>query len=331
MRLATVEVKNPSTISESKDGRLILISDDNQFGCYAPSKWPTLMSAIESWNESYNELSKIQKQLNVGALKNESFPLNSITFKAPLPRTYCWLDGSAFIQHIILVRKARNADLPEDLLTIPLMYQGISDTLLGPNEPIKLLDESWGLDFEGEIAIITDEVPMGVSENEATSHIKLILLMNDISLRNLIPKELSTGFGFFHGKPSSSFAPFAITPDELGKYWMNNRVHLPLESWLNNKKFGSPNAGEMHFSFAQLIVHGARTRKLSPGTIIGSGTVSNKDESVGSSCLAEKRTIEKIHTGQIQTPFMKVGDCIKMQVNINGKNIFGSIEQEVVE
>jgi fumarylacetoacetate (FAA) hydrolase len=329
MRLATIEVQNPTNHSEKIDGRLILVSDCRKKFCYASDKFKTLLSAIESWGSASEELKIKQTLLNSNSSELETFNIESAKFKAPLPRTYAWLDGSAFIQHVILVRKARGAEPPEDLLTVPLMYQGISDTLIGPFDPIILKDELWGMDFEGEVAVVVDDVPMGVSEDKAKNHIKLIMLMNDVSLRNLIPKELATGFGFFHGKPSSSFAPFAVTPDELGAAWNDCKVHLPLESWLNEEPFGHPNASEMHFSFAKLISHAAKTRALTAGTIIGSGTVSNKDESVGSSCLAEKRMLEIINTGTASTPFMKKGDKIKFDMKLNGKSIFGQINQIV--
>ena len=218
---------------------------------------------------------------------------------------------------------------PETLRTIPLMYQGISDSFLTPTEDIPLLDPGHGLDFEGEVGVITDRVPMGIKEKEARGHIKLLVLINDISLRGIIPGELKQGFGFLQGKPASSFAPFALTPSELGDSWREDRVHLPLLSELNGQWFGHPNANEMHFSFAQLIAHGARTRSFHPGTILGSGTVSNEDERVGSSCLAEKRMLEKIRNGEAKTPFMKVGDTIKIQMkDRRGNDLFGVIEQE---
>ena len=230
-----------------------------------------------------------------------------------------------------MVRKARGAEVPPELKTIPLMYQGISDSFLTPTEDIPLLDFAHGLDFEGEVGVITDEVPMGVSEEKASDHIKLLILINDISLRGIIPGELKMGFGFLQGKPASSFAPMAVTCDELGDAWKNDRIHLPFLSFSNGEWFGHPDAGAMHFSFAKLICHAARTRRLHAGTIIGSGTVSNEDKNVGSSCLAEKRMLEKIEEGEIKTPFMKEGDTIKMEMkDRSGKDIFGTIEQRVV-
>lgn len=326
MKLATVR---PTTniYGSEKDGRLIIVSADNSRGCLVP-KWETMLSCMESWDLAEPELRQISSKLNNKS--GESFSMDSVSLMAPFPRTWAWLDGSAFVQHVILVRKARGAEPPEDLLTVPLMYQGVSDNLMGPTDPIPLEDESYGMDFEGEIAIVTDTVPMGTKSENASAHIKLLLLMNDVSLRNLIPRELATGFGFFHGKPASSFAPFAVTPDELGDAWSGGRVHLALESSLNGAQFGHPNAGEMHFSFEQLIEHAAKTRSLSAGTILGSGTVSNKDETVGSSCLAEKRMLEKIHTGTSTTPFMKVGDFVELDMVRGGVSIFGKIAQKVV-
>lgn len=321
MRLATIKD------SSSRDGKLLVVSDDGKFGSEVPG-WATLLSAIQDWARAEPVLRETAEKLH--RRECQTISLDAARFCAPLPRTFAWLDGSAFIQHVILVRKARGAEPPEDLFTVPLMYQGVSDLLLGPTDTIPLVDPSHGMDFEGEIAVVTDFVPMGTKASEASQHIKLVLLMNDVSLRGLIPRELATGFGFFHGKPASSFAPFAVTPDALGSAWKDGRLHLELMSWLNGAQYGHPNAGEMHFSFEQLIEHAAKTRHLSAGTIIGSGTVSNKDESVGSSCLAEKRMLEQIHTGNIKTPFMNVGDTIEMEVFQDGRSIFGRIAQQVV-
>jgi fumarylacetoacetate (FAA) hydrolase len=275
-------------------------------------------------------LQNIASRLNAGTWE-ETLPVDQLSFKAPLPRTWSLLDGSAFIQHVILVRKARGAEPPADLFSVPLMYQGISDNLLGANDPIPLLDSTFGLDFESEIAIITDHVPQGTKACDAASHIKLILLMNDITLRELIPRELATGFGFFHSKPASSFSPFAVTPEELGDAWRDGRVHLPLFTYLNGTLFGSPSAGEMYFSFFDLIEHAAKTRHLSPGTIIGSGTVSNENRSTGSSCIVEKRMLEIIETGSATTRYLKPDDTLEITTLLNGRNLFGSIIQRVVQ
>ena len=331
MKVATIRIDNPKTQLESRDGALVVVSHDAKRLAKVPnSEYPSLARALEQWDDALVRLQDIFSQLELGKWQ-DTLASESVSFMAPLPRTYAWLDGSAFIQHIILVRKARGAEPPETLETVPLMYQGISDTLKGPNDDILAIDEAHGIDFEAEVGVVLSDVPMATKAADAAQYIKLIVLMNDVSLRNLIPAELAAGFGFFHGKPSTSFAPFAITPDELGSAWRDTKVHLPLVSILNDKPFGEPNAGEMHFSFAQLIEHAAKTRALSAGTIIGSGTVSNRDESVGSSCLAEKRMLEKIHAGEIQTPFMKFGDRIELEMFKDGKSLFGRIDQRVAK
>lgn len=327
MKLATLHPSSSPVSASAKDGRLVVVSDDLSQGVIS-EKYPTLLEAIQNWKIAAPELEALSNNISKSS---DAFSLSGKRFMAPLPRTFSWLDGSAFIQHVILVRKARGAEPPEDLFTVPLMYQGVSDPLLGPNDNIEVASEEYGIDFEGEVAVVVDDVPMGTSAKDAKSHIKLLLLMNDVSLRNLIPRELATGFGFFHGKPSSSFAPCAVTPESLGEYWNNGKLHLPLESYLNGEKFGSPNASEMHFSFYELIAHAAKTRALTAGTIIGSGTVSNQDESVGSSCLAERRMLEQINTGSPKTPFMKFGDTIEMDIKKGGKSIFGRISQKVVQ
>ena len=250
---------------------------------------------------------------------------------SPLPRAYQWADGSAYVNHVELVRKARGAEMPDNFWTNPLMYQGGSDSFLAPNDDIVVNDVAYGVDFEAEVAVITDDVPMGVSIQDAEQHIQLLLLVNDVSLRNLIPDELAKGFGFFQSKPSSSFSPVVITLDEIEKYWKDARVHLPLRSHLNGKLFGKPNAGvDMTFSFAELIAHAAKTRPLCAGTIIGSGTVSNLDRSQGSSCIAEKRMLEIIAGGKAATPFMAAGDVIRIEMlDEQNQSLFGAIEQTV--
>jgi fumarylacetoacetate (FAA) hydrolase len=286
---------------------------------------------MDNWKVFKPQLEELYKSLNSGTATG-SFDIQEQDLHSPLPRTFQWADGSAFIHHIKLVRMARNAPLPETLETVPLMYQGGSDTFLAPREPIPQLDFSHGTDLEGEVGIITGDVPMGVSAEDALKYIELFVIINDVSLRGLIPDELKAGFGFFQGKPSSAFAPFAVTADELGEAWRDGRIHLPLLVEINGEFFGKAGAGEMHFHFGQLIAHAARTRKLSAGTIIGSGTVSNEDRSKGSSCLAEKRMLEKIDEGTIKTPFLKVGDRVKIEMHdATGANIFGTIEQEVVK
>jgi fumarylacetoacetate (FAA) hydrolase len=259
-------------------------------------------------------------------------PFDPAHAAAPLPRAYQWADGSAYVTHVELVRKARNAEMPQSFWTDPLMYQGGSDNFIGARDPILAADESWGIDFEGEIAVITDDVTMGTAADSAETHIKLLMLVNDVSLRNLIPGELSKGFGFFQSKPATAFSPVAVTPDELGEAWSGGKVHLPLHVVFNDMEFGRPNAGEdMTFSFPQLIAHAAKTRALAAGTIIGSGTVSNSDHSAGSACLAERRTLETIEHGAPKTPFMKFGDRVRIEMfDAENRSIFGAIEQETV-
>jgi fumarylacetoacetate (FAA) hydrolase len=260
---------------------------------------------------------------------------------APLPRAYQWADGSAYVNHVELVRRARGAEMPASFWTDPLMYQGGSDAFLGPCEPIELAEEAWGIDLEGEIAVVTDDVPMGVSAEEAGDRICLLMLANDVSLRNLIPAELAKGFGFFHGKPSTAFSPVAVTPDELGPAWRDGKVHLPLLAWVNGVPLGRPDAGrDMTFSFHRLVAHAARTRRLGAGTIIGSGTVSNRLDGgpgrplaqggAGYTCLAEVRTVETILEGEPRTPFLKFGDRVRIEMlDERGRSIFGAIDQPV--
>jgi len=311
------------------DGELVVVHPSRKSVALLPQReWGSLLEALSCWGEREQGLRDIDAQVRAGTWK-EMRPAAEVSFLAPLPRTWAFLDGSAFIEHVKLVRKARGADLPEDLLTIPLMYQGASDNLLAPTGDIPLVDPAHGMDFESEVAVITDGVPMGTTAAHAAPHVKLIVLVNDISLRELIPRELGTGFGFFHGKPPSSLAPFAVTPDELGSAWHDGRVHLPLETLLNGARFGAPDAGQMHFSFFQLIEHAAKTRPLSPGTIIGSGTVSNEDASAGASCLVEQRMREKIATGAIKTQYLRDGDRVSIRMMRDGVSIFGTIEQRV--
>lgn len=317
--------------SNSRDGELIVVSKDNQRAIRANHIAPSLREAVENWSETKPQLEALYKQLNEGKAKN-SFTVNPEKLHSPLPRSFQWADGSAYIHHIKLVRMARGAPLPETLETVPLMYQGGSDSFLAPTEDIPQIDFAHGTDFEGEVAVITGDVPMGVTPEKALDHVLLFMIVNDVSLRGLIPEELAQGFGFFQSKPSSAMGPFAVTEDELGGAWMGGRVHLPLKVEFNGEFFGNADAGAMHFHFGQLIAHAARTRPLAAGTIIGSGTVSNEDMARGSSCLAEKRMLEKIHEGVIKTPFMKVGDTIKMEMHDSeGRNIFGTIHQKVAK
>lgn len=323
MKLGTL--KNPNR----RDGDLVVVSRDNQKAVRAGHIAPSVREAIENWAECEPLLQEIYQQLNTSEVA-DAFDVNPEMFHSAMPRSFGWLDGSAYIQHVKLVRQARNAPLPEGLETDPLMYQGGSDSFLAPTEDIPMSDFSHGVDFEGEIAVITDDVPMGASAEEALACVRLIVLVNDVSLRGLIPNELKKNFGFLVSKPSSAFSPFAVTPDELGDAWKDGRIHLPLDVAYNGERFGDAEAGAMHFSFGELLAHAAQTRPLSAGTIMGSGTVSNEDTARGSSCLAEKRMLEKINTGEFVTPFMKEGDTIRIEMkNKDGESIFGVINQKV--
>ncbi|MGE3387851.1 MAG: fumarylacetoacetate hydrolase family protein [Bdellovibrionales bacterium] len=314
-----------------RDGELIVVSSDNSRAVKASSVAPSLREALENWAEAKPKLEALAADLENGKAK-DSFTLNMDQLHSPLPRSFQWADGSAFLHHVRLVRQARGAEIPESLLTTPLMYQGGSDDFLAPTEDIPQVDFSHGTDFEGEVAVVLGDVPMGVTPEKALDHVLLFLIVNDVSLRGLVPEELAAGFGFFQSKPSSAFGPFAVTANELGSAWREGRIHLPLLVEYNGQKYGSADAGAMHFHFGQLIAHAARTRNLKAGTIIGSGTVSNEDPSRGSSCLVEKRMLEKINEGVMKTPFMKVGDTIKIEMrDSEGKNIFGTIHQRVVK
>lgn len=325
MKLATLN-------NGTRDGSLIVVSKDLKKAYKPESICSTLIQALENWELTHDLLQSVSDDLNNGLIKN-SFRLDHTKLSSPLPRTYQWLDGSAYLSHVRRVRKARNAEMPESFLTDPLMYQGNSDSFLGPYDDIPLLNQDWGADFESEVAVITRDTPINTSKDEAEKYICLLMLVNDFSLRNLIPAELAKGFGFIHGKPSGSFSPIAITPDELGDAWKSSKLHYPLKTWLNDELFGQPNAGtDMQFGFDELVSHASKTRCLSAGTIIGSGTVSNDDESTGASCLVEKRVIEIARTGEAFTPFLTFGDRIKIEMHdSDNKSIFGAIQQEVVK
>jgi fumarylacetoacetate (FAA) hydrolase len=314
----------------SRDGELCVVNQALTTAIRVPQIAPTLQHALDHWQTVEKKLQQTYQKLNEGTLDN-TFAFDPQQCASPLPRAYQWADGSAYVNHVELVRKARGAEMPADFWTNPLMYQGGSDAFLGPRDPILAVDEAHGIDFESEIAIITDDVPMGINKKEAEQHIKLLMLVNDVSLRNLIPDELAKGFGFFQSKPASSFSPVAITPDELGSDWDRQRVHLPLLTHLNGQLFGQPNAGiDMTFSFPELIQHAAKTRFLTAGTIIGSGTVSNLDRSKGSSCIAEKRMLEILTSGKPQTPFMSFGDRVRIEMlDKQGDSLFGAIDQFV--
>lgn len=311
-----------------RDGTLVIVDRDLQRYCRVPEIAPTLQAALDRWNEVVLELEERYHELSCGHIQGEVVDFKQ--FAAPLPRAYQWLDGSAYLPHVERVRKARGAEMPPSFYDDPLMYQGGSDHMLGPTDPIAG-DEAWGIDFEGEVAVITDDVPRGVSYPAAAMHIKLVTLVNDISLRHLIPDELAKGFGFLHGKPPTAFAPVVVSIDELGAAWRNNKLHLRLKTTLSDQFFGDPDAGDdMQFDFARLIAHAAATRQLGAGTIIGSGTVSNANLAHGYSCIAEKRIVEKLETGAATTRFLKHGDRVRMEIiDHQGRSVFGCIEQVV--
>lgn len=302
---------------------------------------PTLQSALDDWSVSEPLLLEAYDRLNSG-LVSDAQPFDSARCMAPLPRAYQWADGSAYVNHVELVRRARGAEMPASFWTEPLMYQGGSDDFVGAQQDVRLPSDEWGVDFEGEVAVITDDVDMGASAQDAASRIRLITLVNDVSLRGLIPGELEKGFGFFQSKPASAFSPVAVTPDELGASWRDTRVHLPLRSYYNGELFGCPDAGtDMTFNFAELIAHAARTRNLGAGAVIGSGTVSSKqgtdygtsikEGGAGYSCIAELRMIETIRGGQPETPFMRFGDRVRMEMlDSSGASIFGAIDQQMI-
>ncbi|MEC7759114.1 MAG: fumarylacetoacetate hydrolase family protein [SAR324 cluster bacterium] len=318
-----------ASLKSGRDGRLVVVNKTMNRYVSVTEIAPTLQNALDNWSTCGPSLRKISQALEENQIESETFDPSFCA--SPLPRAFHWVDGSAYVNHVELVRKARNAEIPDSFWSDPLVYQGGSDTFLAPQEDIKIADEAWGIDFEAEVAVIVDDVPMGVSEEDAAQHIQLLMLVNDVSLRNLIPGELSKSFGFYQSKPSSSFSPVAVTPDDLGEAWSDGKLHLPLRVALNEKLIGEPNAGiDMTFNFPRLIAHVAKSRALCAGTIIGSGTVSNVDRSSGSCCLAEVRMLEIIADGKPKTEFMKFGDCVKIEMcDAQGKSIFGEIKQTV--
>ena len=320
-----------ASLKRGRDGELVVVSRDLSRALPANPIAPTLQAALDNWVLVAPALERLYNDLNSGKFDG-AFAFDPAQCAAPLPRAYQWADGSAYVNHVELVRKARGAELPAEFWTDPLMYQGGSDSFIGPRDPILAESEDWGIDLEGEVAVITDDVPMGTRADKAGAHVRLLMLVNDVSLRNLIPKELGKGFGFFHGKPATAFSPVAVTPDELGDAWDGHKVHLPLVVHLNGQLFGKPNAGvDMTFDFPTLIAHAARTRELEAGSIIGSGTISNVDRSSGSACLAEKRMLEIVADGKAVTPFLKFGDRVRLEMfDAKDQSIFGAIEQEVV-
>jgi len=331
-----------ASLKQGRDGRLVVVSRDLTRATDAFFIVPTLQSALDDWDRFGPRLQDLGQQLEHGSVP--SFRFHEHHCASPLPRAYQWADGSAYVNHVELVRRARGAEMPQSFWTDPLIYQGGSDAFLGPRDPIPVGDESFGIDFEAEVAVITGDVPMACSREEAAAAIRLVVLVNDVSLRNLIPGELAKGFGFFQSKPSSALSPVAVSPDQLGEAWDGGKLNLPLLSTLNDRPFGRPHSGDdMTFDFPTLIAHAAKTRPLGAGTIIGSGTVSNKDREGGPgrpiaeggsgySCIAEQRTVETILGGEPRTPFMRFGDRIRIEMrDAKGVSIFGAIEQEVVE
>jgi len=314
-----------------RDGTLIVVNRELTRGVRAGAIASTLQKALDDWSNTEPKLAELAARLRDDKAPG-SFELDTKALAAPLPRAYQWADGSAYVVHVELVRRARGVEMPPSFWTDPLMYQGGSDSFVGCNDEIEMADEAWGIDFEGEIGVITDDVPMGVSAQAARKHIKLVTILNDVSLRNVIVTELTKGFGFFHGKPATAFAPVAVTPDELGNAWDGAKLNLPLISTLNDKEFGHPNAAtDLTFDFGQLIAHAAHTRYLEAGTVVGSGTVANRDAFVGCSCIAERRVRETIDSGKPATPFMKFGDWIRIEMfDREGQSIFGAIDQKVV-
>lgn len=321
-----------ASLRSGRDGELVVVSRDLGTCIGVPEIAHTLQQALDDWHEAAPRLGQVYHRLNEGSAEG-FMPFDARACSSPLPRAYQWADGSAYVTHVELVRKARGAEMPQSFWTDPLMYQGGSDSFIGPADAIVAADEAFGIDFEGEIAVITDDVPMGIRPETAEGHVQLVMLANDVSLRNLIPAELAKGFGFFHAKPASAFSPVAVTPDELDSAWHDAKLHLPLTVELNGERFGAPNAGiDMTFSFAQLIAHAAKTRTLGAGTIIGSGTVSNKDRSAGSCCIAERRMLEQIECGAPKTPFLRFGDHVRIEMfDTEGRSIFGAIDQHVVQ
>jgi fumarylacetoacetate (FAA) hydrolase len=333
-------VKLATRADGTRDGELVVVSRDLARCVAVPEIARTLQAALDDWATSAPALEAIAIELNAGRLPDAD-PFEAKQAMAPLPRAYQWADGSAYVNHVELVRRARGATMPPEFWTDPLMYQGASDRMLGPGEDILHADEAWGIDFEAEVAVITDDVPVGARAQEAGAAIRLVMLANDVSLRNLIPAELAKGFGFLQSKPASAFSPCAVTPDELGDAWRDGKLHLPLVTHLNGVLFGRPNAGvDMTFGFPTLIAHVAKTRSLVAGSIVGSGTVSNKENGgpgrpaarggVGYSCIAEQRTVETILAGNPVTPFLRFGDRVRIEMlDAAGRTIFGAIDQFV--
>ncbi|PJK14744.1 2-keto-4-pentenoate hydratase [Lysobacteraceae bacterium NML07-0707] len=313
-----------------RDGTLIVVSRDLARGVRATGIAATLQAALEDWSNAAPRLNALYQALNEDKAE-AAFDIDMKALAAPLPRAYEFVDGSAYLPHVERVRRARGAEVPESFYVDPLMYQAVSAGFYGPRDPVKVVSEDYGIDLEAEIVVITDDVPMAVTPEQAAAHIQLIGLVNDVSLRNLIPPELAKGFGFLQSKPRSALSPVFVTPDELGDAWQDSKVHLPLLTHINGKWFGAPEAGvDMQFNFAQLVAHAAKTRPLSAGTIVGSGTIANEDTAKGASCFAEQRTVETLRDGQPSTPFMSFGDVVRIEMkDRDGRDIFGAIEQVI--
>ena len=313
-----------------RDGTLIVVSRDLARAVRATGIAPTLQRALEDWETAAPRLNALSDALNDGSADGV-FDVDFAKLAAPLPRAYEFVDGSAYLPHVARVRRARRAEVPESFYVDPLMYQATSAGFYGPRDAVKVVSEDYGIDLEAEIVVITDDVPMAVTPEQAAAHIQLVGLVNDVSLRGLIPPELAKGFGFLQSKPRSALSPVFVTPDELGDAWQGSKLHLPLLTHINGEWFGAPEAGvDMQFDFAQLVAHAAKTRPLSAGAIVGSGTIANEDTSKGASCFAEKRTVETLETGKPVTPFMKFGDTVRIEMlDRQGRSIFGAIEQRI--
>lgn len=313
-----------------RDGTLIVVSRDLSRGVRATGIADTLQRALEDWSNTAPRLNALYDAINEGSADG-AFDLDMAALAAPLPRAYEFVDGSAYLPHVERVRRARGAEVPESFYTDPLMYQAVSAGFYGPRDPVRVPSEDYGIDLEAEVVVVTDDVPMAATPGQAASHIQLVGLVNDVSLRNLIPNELAKGFGFLQSKPRSALSPVFVTPDELGDAWKGSKVHLALTTHINGEWFGAPEAGvDMQFDFAQLVAHAAKTRPLSAGTIVGSGTVANQDTSLGASCFAEKRTVETLETGKPITPFMSFGDTVRIEMLArDGASVFGAIEQRI--
>lgn len=325
-------MKLASLNNGTRDGQLLVVNKAMTKAIKVPEIASTMQQALDNWKECESQLKNVYEQLENGE-RSDAIDFDTNSAMAPLPRAYHWADGSAYVTHVELVRKARNAELPESFWSDPLMYMGASDAFIGATDDIEVENEAWGIDFEAEVVVITDDVPAGISPEKAIDHIKLVAIVNDVSLRNLIPAELGKQFGFYQSKPWTSFSPVAVSMDEIRDYWKDGKLHLPLVSTLNEVQVGAPNAGvDMTFNFGQLIAHAAKSRSLMAGTVIGSGTVANQGSPTGSSCLAEVRCLEIIKDGKPSTPFMSFGDRIRIEMfDSNGKSLFGKIDQKVVK